>query len=199
MYYFNFRFKKYPYLCNQIQKSKNMKKMRLLAITMATMLTFGFVSCGNDDDIPYEGIELANGEFIEIEDFGTDTTASYKLHFKVRLENGNLVVEGLNTTSHLTQIPSTYILNTSARIADCGKVNGLNKLDAAPAEADLAAEQVAVEKHGYVVAAKGAANLDNLGNPTFHDPALQYMRIWLEEATDKGFKLRYEFPFTPVE
>ena len=61
--------------------------MRLLAITMATMLTFGFVSCGNDDDIPYEGIELANGEFIEIEDFGTDTTASYKLHFKVRLEN----------------------------------------------------------------------------------------------------------------
>ena len=176
-----------------------MKKMRLLAIAMATVLTFGFVSCGNDDDIPYEGIELANGEFIEIEDFGTDVTASYKLHFKVKLESGKLITEGLTTTSHLSQIPSTYTLNTSAKIADCGKVNGLNKLDKTPAEADLAAEQPATEKHGYIVAVKGAANLDNLGNPDFHDPALQYMRIWLEEATDKGFKLRYEFPFTPAE
>ena len=44
-----------------------MKKFRFLAIAMATMLTLGMVSCGpKDEDVPYEGITLNNGEFIEI-------------------------------------------------------------------------------------------------------------------------------------
>ena len=177
-----------------------MKKMRFLAIAMATILTFGFVSCGPDDEeIPYEGIELANGEFIEIEDFGNDASAAYKLHFKVYLSSGNLVVEGLTSDAALTQIPSTMELNTSAKIADFGKVGGLSKIDEIPADGDFANQQPVAEKHGYVVAAKGAANIDSYQNPQLHDPVQQYMRIWLEEATDKGYKLRYEFPFVPAE
>lgn len=173
--------------------------MRFLAIAMATILTFGFVSCGDDDEIPYEGIELNNGEFIEIESFGTDSTAAYKLHFKVWLSDGKLVVEGLTSTSAITAIPETMSLSTSVKIADCGKVNGLNKLDEAPADGDLADSQNATEKHGYIVVAKGSANVDIYQNPDIHDPVQQYMRIWLEEKTDNGFKLRYEFPFTPED
>ena len=176
-----------------------MKKMRLFAIAMATMLTFGFVSCGNDDEIPYEGIELSNGQFIEIEDFGADTTAAYKLHFKVWLSDGKIVCEGLTSKPTASILPETMDLATSAKVADCGKVNGLNKLDEAPAEADLADNQTAAEKHGYVIVVKGAANIDSYQNPDLHDPAQQYMRMWLEEKTDNGFKLRYEFPFTPEE
>lgn len=177
-----------------------MKKIKFLAFAMATMLTFGMVSCGDKDKyLPYEGIELANGEFIEIEDFGSDATAAYKLHFKVWLSSGNLVVEGLTSTSPFSQVPETMVLNTIAKIADCGKVGGLSKIDEAPAESDLADAQPAAEKHGYVVAVKGGANLDSYSLPDIHDPVQQYMRIWLEEATDKGFKLRYEFPFKPEE
>lgn len=175
-----------------------MKKMRFLAIAMATMLTFGMVGCGGNDE-PYDGIELANGESIEIEDFGSDATAAYKLHFKVTLANGQLSVEGLTSESALTQIPSTVVLNTTAKIADAGKVGSLSKIDEIPADGDFAAAKTATEKHGYVVSAEGAAKLNSYGNPDIHDPAKQYMRIWLEEATDKGFNLRYEFPFTPAE
>lgn len=167
---------------------------------MATILTFGFVSCGPDDDeIPYEGIELSNGQSIEIEDFGNDATAAYKLHFKVTLSDGKLVAEGLTSKPVINVLPETMDLATSAKIADCGKVNGLAKIDEAPADADLADNQEATEKHGYVVAVKGAANIDSYQNPQLHDPAIQYMRIWLEEKTDNGFKLRYEFPFTPAK
>lgn len=177
-----------------------MRKLRFLAIAMATALTFGMVSCGDKDkDLPYEGIELANGEFIEIEDFGNDASAAYKLHFKVYLSSGNLVVEGLESTSDMTQIPSTMVLNTSAKIADFGKVGALSKIDEIPADGDFADLQPAVEKHGYVVAVKGDAKLNSYSIEGIHDPALQYMRIWLEEATDKGFKLRYDFPFVPEE
>jgi hypothetical protein len=176
-----------------------MKKMRFLAIVMATMLTFGFVSCGNDDEIPYEGIELSNGQFIEIEDFGSDATAAYKLHFKVWLSDGKIVAEGLTSKPVNTLLPETMDLATSAKVADCGKVNGLNKLDKVPAAADLADNQTAAEKHGYIIVVKGAGNVDSYENPNLHDPAQQYMRLWLEEKSGDGFKLRYEFPFTPAE
>ena len=177
-----------------------MKKMRILALAMATMLTFGMVSCGDpDEELPYEGIELANGEFIEIESFGNDASAAYKLHFKVYLSDSKLVVEGLESKSEFSMIPATTVLNTAVKIADFGKVGGLTKIDEIPADADFADSQVATEKHGYVVSAVGAANLDSYGNPDIHDPKMQYMRIWLEEATDKGYKLRYDFPFVPAE
>ena len=176
-----------------------MKKMRFLAIAMAAILTLGFVSCGNDDDNPSEGIELNNGDCIEIEDFGTDATAAYKLHFKVWLSDGKVVAEGLYSKSVISILPETMDLATSAKVADMGKVNGLNKLDEIPADEELSDSQDAVEKHGYIIAVKGAANIDSYQNPDLHDPAQQYMRLWLEEKTDNGFKLRYEFPFTPEE
>ncbi|MBQ3949888.1 MAG: hypothetical protein II661_05380 [Bacteroidales bacterium] len=176
-----------------------MKKFRFLAIAMATMLTLGMVSCGpKDEDVPYEGITLNNGEFIEIDSYGTDTTAAYKLHFKVYLSDGSLVIENLTNNHNISGLPD-MACTTGAKIADAGKVKGIAKIDEIPAAGDFGNSAPATEKHGYVVEAKGTQNLDAYSNPNIHDPATQYMRIWLEEATDNGFKLRYEFPFTPAE
>ena len=87
-------------------------------------------------------------------------------------------------------VPETGVDNYGRNIA---------KIDEIPAAGDFGNSAPATEKHGYVVEAKGTQNLDAYSNPNIHDPATQYMRIWLEEATDNGFKLRYEFPFTPAE
>lgn len=173
--------------------------MRFLAIAMATILTFGFVSCGPDDEeTPYEGIELANGEFIEIESFGSDSTAAYKLHFKTYLRNDSIVIESLSSNISISGMPDMDC-RTSALVADMGKVKALSKIDEIPAESELAQAQKAEEKHGYVVVVKGIQNVNAYQNPTIHDPETQYMRIWLEEKTDNGYKLRYGFPFTPAE
>ena len=176
-----------------------MKKIRLFAIAMATMLTFGMVSCGPDDsEVPYEGITLANGECIEIDSYGNDTTAAYKLHFKVWLSDGKLVIENLTNNHHIQGLPD-MACTTGASIADFGKVKGIAKIDEIPAANEFKESVDATEKHGYVIQAKGTQNLDAYNQPTIHDPVTQNMRIWLEEKTDNGFKLRYEFPFTPVE
>lgn len=178
-----------------------MKKFRFLAIAMATMLTLGMVSCGpKDEDVPYEGITLNNGEFIEIDSYGTDTLASYKLHFKVYLSDGNLVVEGLTNNHNINGLPDMNC-TTGVKIADFGKVKGIAKIDEIPAASEFKESVAATEKHGYVVEAKGTQKLTGAypGHPEIYDPVEHYMRIWLEEATDNGFKLRYEFPFTPEE
>lgn len=176
-----------------------MKKLRFLAIAMATVLTFGMVSCGpKDDDVPYEGITLNDGEFIEIESFGNDASAAYKLHFRVYLSSGSLVIENLTSNIVITGMPD-MACTTSAKIADIGKVSGIAKIDEVPEASEFKDNVPATEKHGYVVEAKGTQNINAYENPNMHDPATQYMRIWLEEATSNGFKLRYEFPFTPED
>lgn len=175
-----------------------MKKFRFLAIAMATVLTFGLVSCG-EDKTPYEGIELNDGEFIEIESLGFDTTASYPVHFKVILINDSLVIESMSSTptEAAMQIPG---MNgrpcfTQAGICDYGEVRSLGKIDEYPSASSLKIAVKAIEKHGYVVEAHGVAQLDAYHIDGLSDIKSQYMRIWLEEATETGFKLRYEFPF----
>ena len=186
-----------------------MKKLRFLAIAMATVFAMSFVSCG-DDDIEYEGVILEDGDFIEIgatnesdpkykEGFGYDTTAAYPAHFKVTLESGNLYITILtskNTAASMT-IPgmSERDCVCAGRIGDYGKVNALSKINSYLGADQYTDTVAAIEKHGYVVEVHGDMKFDKYGNPALHDLQSQHMRIWLEEATDKGFKVRYEYPY----
>lgn len=181
-----------------------MRKLRILAIMMATALTFGMVGCGDkDDDLDYEGIILKNGESIEIESFGNDATASYPLHFTITLEKGQIVATGLYSklTEAALSVPgmSNRDCPTLAKVADVGEVKALSKIEEYPAESEFDGSKAATEKHGYVIMAKGDMNLNGYEHPDLHDPATMYVRMWLEEATDGGFKVRYEYPFVPVE
>ena len=179
-----------------------MKKARIWAIAMAAFMTVGFVGCGDKDkDIEYTGNTLKNGESIEINDFGNDATASYKLHFTLTLKNGFLYTKGLESEPTEEAIKAgitTEKGKTSALIADCGEVKGLSKIEEYPT-AGYVDSIAAVEKHGYVMKFKGSANWDMYQNDKIHDPAEQYLRIWLEEQTDEGFNLRYEWPWVKTE
>ncbi len=186
-----------------------MKKLRFLAIAMATVFAMSFVSCGDEPD-EYEGVVLEDGDFIEIgaelesspkyhEGFGYDTTAAYPAHFKVTLRNDSLIITNLSSknTAVSQTIPgmSERDCLCAARIGDYGKVNALSKI-----KSFLGADQyfmgvLAVEKHGYVVEVHGTMNFDQYQYPNLHDLQPQHMRIWLEEATDKGYKVRYEYPY----
>ncbi|MCR4815944.1 MAG: hypothetical protein K5842_02005 [Bacteroidales bacterium] len=171
-----------------------MKKFRFLAIAMAAMMALGFTSCKGDDDIPYTGTTLKNGEIVTI--YG-DNAAAYQLRFTFGIDGGNIVVIGLNDSA-----ANGYFTNcgTGVSIVDVGKVRGLNKIDELPSDSEFTSATVpAVEKHGYVIKAWGTANFNESypDNPTLTDPETKYARIWLEEANGDGFNLRYEFPFVP--
>lgn len=186
-----------------------MKKFRFLAIALATVFTMSFVSCGDDDDA-YDGVELGDGDFIEIgadlesspkyhEGFGYDTTAAYPAHFRVTLKNDSLIITNLSSknTALSQSIPgmSERDCHCAARIGDYGKVNSLSKINSY-----LGADQYfigvpAVEKHGYVVEVHGTMNFDMYQIEGLHDLKPQHMRIWLEEATETGYKVRYEYPY----
>ncbi len=178
-----------------------MKKFRFLAIAMAAFMTISFVGCGDKDkDLDYTGSVLKNGESIEILDMGTDQTAAYPLHFKLTLKNGFLYAE--NMSSKPTEAAFSYHMPdidcpTSASIVDCGEIKGLTDLTTYPI-AGYADSIAATEAHGYVIMAKGNAKVDMWENENLHDPVAQFMRIWLEEQTDEGFKLRYEWPWVIV-
>ena len=184
-----------------------MKKTRFFAIMMAALMTIGLVSCKNDDEIPYDGKTLANGEFIEIESYGNDNNASYKLHFTMGLENNFLVMTGLDSPIVDPPLGMPDIeCHTGIAIMDFGKVSGLVKIDEIPADNEFKDQDnkyvnslPAVEKHGYVIKVWGAENLDSYQHPQLHDATTQYIRLWLEEQTDNGFKLRYEFPYVPED
>ncbi|MBR3528891.1 MAG: hypothetical protein IKN84_04440 [Bacteroidales bacterium] len=186
-----------------------MKKLRFLAMVMAAAFTLSFVSCG-DDDIEYEGVILEDGDFIEIgastqndanynQGFGYDTTAAYPAHFKVTLRNGKLVITNLTAqnTAESLQIPGMNLRDCqcAARIGDYGKVNALSKINTYLGADQYSDSVAAEEKHGYVVEVHGTMNFDSYGRPELHDLKSQHMRIWLEEATDKGYKVRYEYPY----
>ncbi len=174
-----------------------MKKFRFLAIAMAAMMALGFTSCKGDDDIPYTGTTLKNGEIVTI--YG-DNAAAYQLRFTFGIDGGNIVVIGLNDSADLNSSVLNYFTNcgTGVSIVDVGKVNGLYKIDELPSDSEFTTATVpAVEKHGYVIKAWGNANLHTSypDNPNLTDPETKYARIWLEEANGDGFNLRYEFPF----
>lgn len=181
-----------------------MKKMRFLAIAMASLLTFGLVSCGepeNEDN--YQTINLSATTFLEIETQVHDQNAAYPVHFKMTLDGGKLVVEGLDSRASETGLAnglSDYSLfHSTAKIADFGKVGGIAKIDEYPEATTFGHEALAVEKHGYVIEVHGSENVNGYENPNLHDPSNLYIRLWLEEPTADGFKVKYEFPFVPVE
>lgn len=169
---------------------------------MASVFTFSMVSCG-DDETNSTSIELANGEFIEIggndhlaEGLGTDTSAAYPVHFKVWLSDGNLVIE--NLSSKMTPAAQAILDNrdcpTAAGIVDFGKVKSLSKIDEKPG-AGYTNMVPAIEEHGYVIEAHGAAHLDAYQREGIHDITSQYMRLWLEKSSGNGYKIQYEMPF----
>lgn len=173
---------------------------------MASLLTLSMVSCGDkDDDIPYEGVTLSEGKFIEIEDFGTDNTVNYKLHFKISLSSGQLVTEGL-TSDLISDFMPDREMPTATAITDLGEVKGLYKIEEIPADKDFMTATGGyqtmcpiAEKHGYVIKVWGDGHLDVYQNDKLKDPAAHYVRLWVEEATDGGFSVRYEFPFIPED
>lgn len=178
-----------------------MKKLRFLAIAMAAALSFSLASCG-DDPTEYDGLEMHEGDFIEIEGYGYDTTAAYPAHFKVTLQNDSLIITNM---SSLNNAASQALLGerncpTAASIADMGKVKSLSKINHYAGANDYKAGVPAVEGHGYVVLAVGNAHFnEGYNNPDIHDLSAQHMRIWLEEAIEDGYKVRYEFPFKEEE
>lgn len=180
-----------------------MKKMRFFAFAMAAVFTMGFVSCANDDDIEYDEFILHEGESISVEGYGYDTTASYPVCFDVQLLNNQLVVisKSSKPSEQAQQVPgmNNRDCTTDAKIASFGKVKALSKIDEYPAASEFHESALAEEGFGYVVEAHGSANLNSYSNPNLRDITSQYMRIWLEEAKDGGYKVRYEFPFKADE
>lgn len=170
---------------------------------MAAVMTVGFISCGDKDkDITYTGNTLKNGESIEIESFGNDADAAYPLHFTLTLNNGYLVAKGLEskpTEAAYAMGLTSEVGKTRAKIADCGEVKGLSKIENYPQDAALKDSVAATEKYGYVLKIEGAANFNVYQNDKLRDPGTHYMRVWLEEQTDEGFNLRYEFPWVKTE
>ena len=181
-----------------------MKKIKLLAVALLATLTVGLTSCNKDDKIPYDGETLKDGAYIEKHDFGTDPTASYKLHFKFGYNQGNVEVIGLTSPGIPSGLTNQNCV-TGVAIMDFGKCNGLSKIDAYPSDnAFLDANEKPVtsvkaeQKHGYVIKVWGAHNLDSYQNPDIHDPKPAYIRLWIEEL-EGDMKCRYEYPWVPTE
>ena len=177
-----------------------MKKFNFFAIAMAALMTLGLTSCKGDDDIPYKGTVLHNGETVTI--YG-DELASYQLRFTFGIDGSNIVTPGLNDSADLNNAPNFFTnCGTGVAIVDMGKINGLNKIEELPSDSEFKeASAPAAEKHGYVIKAWGKANLQGSypENPNLKDPETKYARIWLEEADGDGYKLRYQFPFVPEQ
>ena len=179
-----------------------MKKIKFLAVALLATLTLGLTSCNKDDEIAYDGETLSDGQFIEKEDFGTDNTAAYKLHFKFGYNQGNIEVIGLTSKG----IPSTVSMmdcKTGVAIVDNGKCNGLSKIETIPGEesfkenGNFVTKVKAEAKHGYVIKVWGDHNLNVYQNPDIHDPEAAYIRLWVED-TEGNCKLRYEYPWVPA-
>ena len=179
-----------------------MKKMRFFAIALATLMTFGVVSCKSDDDI--EGLvseTLVNGGS-PIYLHYKEANGCYELRFNISLENNNIVVTGLTDTLNKPGLPSMPNMNTACGVVDAGKSGSLSGIDEYPADNDfvgadnhLIVSVPAAKKHGYVIKVIGDGKLNQYGLPDVRDPETQYARLWLEDEATNGFKVKYEFPF----
>ena len=178
-----------------------MKKIKFLALTLIATMSFCLLGCKNDE--PYDGETILDGQSIEIKGFGNDATASYPLHFRLTFSNGYLIAVGdtSSLTAEALAVPgmTSRVCPTAVSISDVGKVRSLNKIDEYPAESTFKDSVQVIEEHGYVIEAHGNAKLDAYQHPDLHDPAPQYMRLWIEEAIDGGWHYRYEFPFVPED
>ena len=179
-----------------------MKKFKFFAIALSALFTLGLTSCNKDYDEDIAGkyveITLLDGESITICDSTCtnplDTTgiAGYPLYFTVTLNDGNLVVKGLqHATCQKPGLPSNP-QPTSAYIKSMGKVKGLIKIEDRPDATDTLVSAEA--EHGYVVKAFGTSKFTESYGQNFHicDPDDLYMRIWLKEEDGNGYVVRYQ-------
>ena len=180
-----------------------MKKIKFLALALLATLTVGLTSCNKDDKIQYDGTTLFDGDFIEKEDFGTDPTASYKLHFKFGYDAGDVEVIGLDSPGLIEGI-TNHICETGIAIMDYGKCSGLSKMETYPnddafkVDGKYVINVKAEKKHGYIIKVWGAHNLDEYHVAELHDPKPAYIRLWIEEL-EGSMQFRYEYPWVPAE
>lgn len=179
-----------------------MKKLRFLAVALLATFTMGLVGCDKDKDLDYTGETLNDGAFVEFDTYGNNNPkAAYKLHFKVGLSKGQVTAIGLTSPCDNAMIPSSVTCPTGVAVVDMGKVKGLSLIETLPADDQFkSTTATANEKHGYVIKVWGDAKFDLAydNNPDLRDPAPHYMRLWLEKEDGSGFKVRYEFPWTPA-
>lgn len=180
-----------------------MKKLKIMALAFLATLTISLTSCNKDDKIAYDGSTLKDGAYIEKEDFGTDPTASYKLHFKFGYNQGNVEVIGLDSPGLITGI-TNHNCETGVAIMDFGKCNGLSKMETYPSDDAFLSDGKPVtsvkaeKKHGYIIKVWGAHNLDEYHADELHDPKPAYIRLWIEELEGE-MKFRYEYPWIQQE
>lgn|SRR5574344_865404 len=180
-----------------------MKRFGFLTLAVVAVLGFCTTSCTKDanEEAGYASIELTSTNALTINTQVHDTSAAYPLNFSVSIgDGGYLVVTGGTSSPDVSlNIPATTVCATTATIADYGKVRKLDKIESYPESTEFESKVLCEEGHGYVVKAYGSANLSAYGNPAIHDPAAMYVRIYVSEATDNGFKIYYQYPFIPVE
>jgi len=178
-----------------------MKKFNFFALTLATVLAFGTTGCTKEDPnetAGYPSLELTATNSLTIQTQKHDTTAAYALNFTISLDGGYLVVKGGTSSPDVSlNLPATTVCPTATSVADYGEVDELANVENYPDTSEFKSKILCEEGHGYVVEAHGAANLSAYGNPAIHDPAKLYVRIYVSEATDNGFKIYYQYPFIP--
>lgn len=177
-----------------------MKKMFFLAAAFACAI--GLVSCGDngnsEENLQFEQFNLTTENPLTIEVIEHDPTASYPVAFTLKLENGNIVAKGGNalpTEEALSHNLPNNPCSSTACIADYGKVKSLEKISKYPDSTEFAANQIATLEHGYVIEAHGSHNINSYNIDGLRDPESVYMRIYLEEEIENGYKIRYEVPF----
>lgn len=176
-----------------------MKSMKFMALAMAAVFALFATSCNKDDKEGFDSMELTSTSALVIKDFqGHDATAAYPLTFSVKLVDGYLTIENgsckPSPAGVSAGLSADASYNTEALIADFGKSSCLKNVDSYPTST-YEAKVVCEEGHGYVVKAYGKGNVNAYNRPEIHDPADLYVRIYIEEATDNGYTIRYQYPF----
>lgn len=173
-----------------------MKKRNIFGLFMAAALTLFATSCGKADDREgFASMELTPENALTITEFMEhDATAAYPMTLSIALVDGQIVVRGGECHPVLDQVPQQNTFATEATIADYGKTGSLKSVKEIPTTG-YTTSVAPQEEHGYVVKAVAKGNLNAYNNAAIHDPADLYVRIYIEEATENGYTIRYQYPF----
>lgn len=186
-----------------------MKKLNILSIFMAAVLALGFTSCKEEEVENSKTWNLTNNTPFVVSDYiapGVAPDSTYGLSFQITLRDGNnVVVSGLIPSKFyyaLVNYANSGQLNANVSIADFGKAKSLSKVTSIPGEGAFK-DKVALEvDHGYVMKVQAPLDLKQFTahHPGLVTPSTIYVRFCVEEELDGGgFKLTYQYPFTPTE
>ena len=182
-----------------------MKKLHFMTVALACIVAFASVSCNeetNADDragIDYKTIDLTADNSLLIENVSEqDPEAAYPVSMSMKLDGTNLVVSGKVTYPREgLGLGLGQPCANDAAIADYGKAHSLGSISKIPEESEFSNNIACQVGHGYVIKAWGNANLNAYGQPTIHDPAPFYVRVYIaDELENGGFRVRYQYPFT---